>query len=96
MPQLTITANITAKPDQIDLVKAELHKVVAPTRAEEGCVRYDFHEDNDNPAHFFFYETWESRDLWQAHMNSKHLQDFVAATEGALEELKIHEMTLVE
>ncbi|EMI55566.1 putative quinol monooxygenase, partial [Rhodopirellula sallentina] len=71
MSQLTITANITAKPDQIDLVKAELQKVVAPTRAEEGCVRYDFHEDNDNPAHFFFYETWESRDLWQAHMNSK-------------------------
>ncbi|MEM9449380.1 MAG: antibiotic biosynthesis monooxygenase, partial [Cyanobacteria bacterium P01_E01_bin.6] len=29
----------------------------APPRA--GCIQYDLHEDNENPAHFVFYENWE-------------------------------------
>lgn len=92
MPHLTIIADITAKADKVDLVKAELAKLVAPTLAEEGCVQYDLHLDNDNPAHFLFYENWESRDLWQQHMNSQHLKAYKAATEGAAE-VVIYEMT---
>ena len=52
MPDLTIVANITAHPDKIDLVKAELIKLIDVTRAEEGCINYDLHQDNENPAHF--------------------------------------------
>ena len=95
MPQLTIVANITAKADQIDLVKSELEKLIAPSRQDAGCVQYDLHQDNDNPAHFMFFENWESRELWQQHMATQHLKDYKAATEGAVEELTIHEMTKV-
>ncbi len=35
MTKLTIVANIKAKEDQIDLVKAELLKLIDTTRAEE-------------------------------------------------------------
>ncbi len=93
MPKLTIVANITAKADQIALVKAELEKLIAPTLPEEGCLQYDLHQDNDNPCHFMFYENWESRELWQAHMNSQHLKDYLAATDGAIEVFTLHEMT---
>lgn len=95
MPQLTIVANITAKSDKIDLVKTELEKLIAPSLRDEGCVQYDLHQDNDNPAHFMFYENWESRELWLAHMDTQHLQDYGAATEGAVEEFTLHEMTRV-
>ena len=70
MANLTIVANITAKADRIDLVKAELEKLIGITRAEEGCRQYDLHQDNDNPAHFLFFENWESRELWQKHMGA--------------------------
>lgn len=63
------------------------------TRSEEGCINYDLHQDNDNPVHFLFYENWTSRALWQKHMDSQHLADYVAATEGAIAEVHINEMT---
>ena len=90
---LTIVANIHANPDQIDLVKAELEKLIPITRAEEGCIQYDLHQDNENPAHFMFYENWESRELWQAHMNALHLAAYKEATEGAVAEFKLYEMS---
>ena len=93
MPKLTIVANIKAKSDKIDLVKMELEKLINPTRAEEGCLQYDLHQDNDNSAHFVFYENWESRELWQVHMNNQNLKDYMTNTEGAVEEFTLNEMT---
>jgi len=93
MATLTIVGNIHAKADQVDLVKAELEKLVPITRQEEGCIQYDLHRDNDNPEHFMFYENWESRELWQKHMNAPHLKAYMDATDGAVEEFKLNEMT---
>ena len=93
MAELTIVANIEAKQDKIDLVKAELLKLIDVTRGEEGCINYDLHQDNENPAHFLFYENWESRDLWQVHMDSPHLKDYMAATDGAVAAFTVNEMT---
>ena len=93
MSKLTIVANIKAKSDKIDLVKAELEKLIPITRAEEGCINYDLHQDNGNPAHFLFYENWESRELWQAHMANDHLAAYMVATEGAVESFTLNEMT---
>ena len=95
MANLTIVANIIAKADHIELVKSELIKLIATTRAEAGCVNYDLHQDNDNPAHFIFYENWQSRVLWQTHMGNSHLADYLAATEGAGEQFTVNEMTQV-
>ena len=95
MSKLTIVANIKAKSDKIELVKAELEKLIPSTRSEEGCINYDLHQDKGNPAHFLFYENWESRERWQAHMGNQHLADYLAATEGAVEEFTVNEMTII-
>jgi len=73
-----------------------LLKLIDITRAEAGCINYDLHQDNENPEHFFFYENWESRELWQAHMEAKHLKDYLAKTEAAIENVTLNEMTVVE
>ncbi|MFT5727230.1 MAG: quinol monooxygenase YgiN [Desulforhopalus sp.] len=95
MATLTIIANIKTKADKVELVKAELLKLIEVTRAEEGCINYDLHQDNENPGHFLFYEKWESRELWQEHMGNKHLAEYVAATEGAVEEFTVNEMNQI-
>ena len=95
MAKLTIVANIKANPDKIDLVKAELMKLIPITRAEAGCINYDLHHDNENPAHFMFYENWESRELWQTHMSAPHLAAYMDATDGAVEEFTLNEMTVI-
>ena len=96
MSQLTIVANITAHEDKIDFIKNELEKLVPLTRAEEGCINYDLHQDNENPAHFLFYENWASRELWQKHIASDHIQSYRAAAEGSIAEFSLNEMTLVD
>ncbi len=93
MSKLTIVANIIANEDKIELVKTELEKLVPITRAEKGCIQYDLHQDNENPAHFLFYENWDSRELWQEHMNAQHLKDYMAATDGAVAEFTLNEMS---
>lgn len=96
MATLTIVANIKANVDKVALVKAELLKLIEVTQAETGCINYDLHQDNENPAHFMFYENWQSRELWQMHMANQHLQDYMKATEGAVVEFTLNEMIVVK
>ena len=63
MSNLTVVAKVTAKKDSVDNVKSELLKLITPTRKENGCIEYNLHQDNDDPAVFIFYETWESTSL---------------------------------
>ncbi len=93
--KLTIVARIEAYPDQVELLKTELQKLVAPTLNEAGCIQYDLHQDNNDPAVFLFYENWENRELWQAHMQNTHIAEFARATEGAVADFSLLEMTRV-
>ena len=92
---LTIVANIHAKPGQEALVHAELVKLIDTTRQEAGCLQYDLHRSNDDPAHFLFYENWESRELWRQHMDAPHLATYMQATDGAVERFTLFEMTKI-
>ena len=90
-----MVARIEANKDSIDLVKAELLKLIGPTRKEEGCIQYDLHQDNDRPEVFLFYENWASRELWQVHMANAHLAAYMAATEGKVADFTLNEMTVI-
>lgn len=71
--------------------------LVAPTRAEAGCVQYDLHQDLRDPADFVFYEVWRSREEWLSHMETPHLQAFRTAAGDLLEgDLKLWEMQQIE
>ena len=92
---LTILAQITAAPGEEARVKSELETLVPITRAEAGCLRYDLHVDNGNPGFFVFYETWENREHWQAHMKAPHLAAYMEATQGAVAAFVLNEMTQI-
>jgi len=83
---LTILARFKAKEDKIEDAKAALTALLAPTRAEQGCINYDLHQDKTQPQHFFFYENWESKAALDAHMQSRHLQAFIARQEALFAE----------
>ena len=77
------------------LVKTGLLKIIEITCAEPSCINYDLHQDNENPAHFVLYENWQTRELWQEHLGKQHLADYMLATEGAVAELTLDEMTVI-
>lgn len=95
MATLTIVANIHAKPDQAELVRAELERLIPLTRAEEGCVQYDLHLNQADPAHFVFFENWATREAFEAHMKTAHIAAYLEATEGAVEQFVVHQMTRI-
>ena len=96
MSKLIIVADIIAKYDHIEQVKTALKNLIPDTLQETGCLQYDLHQNNNNPAHFLFYEKWESRELWQKHMNAAHIKAFQTSTEGVIVEARLYEMTSID
>lgn len=92
---LIITGSVQAKLESVELVKAELIKLIEPTRNEHGCIQYSLHQDNVDHTKFLFYERWQNRELWQVHMKADHIQDFLMATDGHLAEFVVGEMTRI-
>ena len=95
MSKLTIVAKITAMPDKVEFVKEELLKLIPLTRAEEGCINYDLHQEQGNPAHFLFYENWETREHWLAHMETAHIKGFQAIAEEVVGDVTVLEMSRI-
>ncbi|MBO7913259.1 putative quinol monooxygenase [Vibrio splendidus] len=93
MGKLTIIATIVSKEDKTELVKAEMIKLIDKTRVEDGCINYDLHQDNSNPAHFVFHENWESETHLEKHLASQHIAEYMAATEDCIETFVLNKMT---
>jgi quinol monooxygenase YgiN len=73
---LTVIAHVRAKPGQESRVRQILEELLAPTRAEAGCMNYDLHQSQTDPALFVFYENWVSEGDLEAHARSAHIQSF--------------------
>jgi quinol monooxygenase YgiN len=82
---LTVIAHVRAKPGQESRVRQLLEGLLAPTRAEAGCINYDLHQSQTDPALFVFYENWESEAHLDAHARS-HIQSFRKLADETLAE----------
>jgi quinol monooxygenase YgiN len=71
--KLDVIAHIYATEGEEALVKEVLTSYVAPTRLEEGCLRYDLFADLNDPCRFTFVEEWTSAEALQAHSQSAHI-----------------------
>nr|WP_194097141.1 putative quinol monooxygenase [Marivivens aquimaris] len=59
----------------------------AATRAEEGCIQYDFFACTDKPDRLVFVETWVDQAAHDFHMEQQHTKDFIAYHEQFNEKL---------
>jgi quinol monooxygenase YgiN len=71
---VTVIARFRAKEGQESRLGQELQRLLAPTRAEDGCISYDLHQSTSDPALFVFYENWASQEALDAHFQTPHLQ----------------------
>ena len=70
---LIVVAEMTARSGKEAELRQKLTGFVAPTRAENGCVQYDLHEEENQPGHFLFFERWTSAQALEAHLASPHI-----------------------
>ncbi|UAJ10677.1 putative quinol monooxygenase [Glacieibacterium megasporae] len=68
-----------ARPGREDDLHAILAAMIAPTRAEPGCVNYDLHRREDDVAQFVLYEGWESKQAQADHMALPHFVTMLEA-----------------
>jgi quinol monooxygenase YgiN len=84
--QVTVLARIKAKSGMETQLKDELLALIGPTHSEEGCINYDLHQSNEDPAHFIFYENWKSQEDLDQHLGMPYLQRFLGKADEILAE----------
>lgn len=65
---------IQGKKNEFNELAAEL---ITETRKEKGCIEYSLYEDVNNEDMLCFIEKWESEELLQMHIQSKHFKKLV-------------------
>ncbi|MEO1423195.1 MAG: putative quinol monooxygenase [Pseudomonadota bacterium] len=93
---LTVVARMIAAPQHRDVLMAEMTTLVAETREEPGCIRYDLMQNTESPDIFVFVEEWESPELWRAHMDGAAVRGFNSRIPaGAIVEGEVHPLVQV-
>lgn len=94
--QLTLVVFMTAKPGKEEELGRRLTALIEPTRAEAGCITYDLHRSNTNPAVWMFYENWIDQTDLDLHFETEHLKQFLNTTHEVLEkDMEIHALTMM-
>ena len=73
MSKIDVVAHIHAKTGSESVLREILEGFVAPTRKENGCLRYDLFVDLSDAGKFTFIEEWESEAALEAHSRSAHI-----------------------
>lgn len=73
-----VVARVTAQPERVAELAAVLHALLAPTRREAGCIRYQLFRNAAEPCDFVFMEEWSSREAMEAHLQTPHIQEAFA------------------
>lgn len=84
--KVTVIARVRAKAGLEEQVRKEIVALIAPTRAETGCINYDLHQSADDPALFMLYENWTSMRALEDHLAMPYLEAFKAKAPGLLAE----------
>lgn len=93
MSELHIVAVVYAKPGHEDALRAALTAVVAPSRNEEGNLRYELLQDQDHVQRFVLVEQWSGADLQKKHhFEGKHIQEFQAHGVSFVEKIEVYRL----
>jgi quinol monooxygenase YgiN len=75
----TIFATVEAKPEVACDVEAALRKMIPPTNAEAGCVRYELFRSEKKFGTFHLLETYADEEALGIHHKSAHFTELVAS-----------------
>jgi len=75
MYKFIITLQI--KPGALDTIRAAAKPCQTSTRAEPGCISYDFFASIDDPESMVFVECFESKEAHAEHDTKPYVKDFL-------------------
>ncbi|WP_179380505.1 putative quinol monooxygenase [Jannaschia marina] len=79
MTELALFARITPKPEHRTRALAALEGILAPTRAEPGCLRFELNTgDGDDPS-LYLVEQWRDAAALETHYAQPYVAEVFAA-----------------
>ncbi|MBI2428566.1 MAG: antibiotic biosynthesis monooxygenase [Ignavibacteriales bacterium] len=72
-----VTVSFKAKPEKRKEVIELCLSMIEPSRAEEGCISYNFYQDVTDSNKFFFFEEWKNQQAIDRHADSIHYVKFL-------------------
>ena len=79
---LYLVARLTPRPEVFEETKTSVASIIAPTRKEPGCQRFELHADAE---HLYLVEAWEDEAALEFHYAQDYTKAVMAANEGRLE-----------
>lgn len=79
-----VMAHVEARPESVEAARRVFDALLAPSRAEPGCIDYQVFEDGTQPGRFVTVECWADTTAFDAHMASAHVAAAFAAAQDLL------------
>ncbi len=75
---MKITKQVTfiAKKESIEQLKELLYTMIAPSKAEDGCLLYDIFQFKNEPEKFIVVESWRDEKALDGHKASDHYKHY--------------------
>jgi len=71
---LRVLVFITSKPEHVDAMRRLLGSLIAPSRAERGCLNYELLQNTSDLTDFTVAEEWESEQHYAGHFEVEHVK----------------------
>jgi quinol monooxygenase YgiN len=84
--KIVLFARLKVKQGKEDEAKQAALAIVAASRAEDGCLNYDFHQAIDDAALFFWHETWANQAALDEHFTKPYFAELGAKLKDITEE----------
>jgi quinol monooxygenase YgiN len=89
---IVIVGTVRVPPDKIDAARPHMRAMLEASRAEDGCLTYNYAQDVLDPGLIHVSEVWESEAALKAHFTTPHM----AAWRKAWPDLGIGERNLTK
>ncbi len=70
---IVVIGQFRLPPDALEEARPVMRQVMLATRAEHGCIQYNYSEDLLDPGLIQVSEVWETREQLAAHLETEHM-----------------------
>lgn len=75
-----VIVHIVANPGKEQELENALRANAAGSREEDGCLKWEWSRDTEDPSRYAIYEVYTDREAFEAHKGSHHFAEWVEAS----------------
>lgn len=76
---IIVAGTVRVPPENLDAFRPHMARMLAASRAEDGCVTYSYAVDVQDPGLIRVFEAWRDEAALQAHFQTAHMADWRAS-----------------